>query len=628
VAVEGQVPEGSRDVLSVTSSPYLSLAADRATSLLQTMVIPVTPTFFHTLKDNIAMSGSDLGLSIATEPSLPLSAPLLRMSISEDTVIPNSLIMVLDAAYLFHLLARDPQKVVAPGKSLLSVLAGLNLMVTSTLESPSEKFVRKRIHQAFWDQVSTYPHTLNTCSRTHDFTSFQVIEALSSPLPSSQIGRLKGLYRDLHEALTPLFPSKHPALVPFSLPLPPTSSPLIVAITHLRDTLVTLRQRCAPVRDATIDGILHRITHRSPSTSTEELAELLVIVIRSILELSIDMRNDYSNAVLTTASEQELADIVATMAQTQEQELVLQFWESKETMQKAWTHWMDGFHPADPAAQVQPKQFWILKLIESLGKPHAVTSKLFRSSFPQGTINGPNDGGRSTKQAPEPPNVLPPQFLFSGPTLFHLQNYIQALTIAASLKSLVPTPRLAFIPPTPSQSRMGDLTFPADQAFIERIWALLEPEIGAFDGEPSETKIINFADEVVMAHSSALPSSVTTLDPHFEQRLRSTVDRILRTDDPVFILLQKRLLAALSAAFLNTPVVEEHATVRMHSGSRALPQRGISSPSPPHTTQSEINIVAKGFEDPVIAKQCSVAASMLKRSVEWVERVWGDTMPY
>jgi hypothetical protein len=120
----------------------------------QTMTIPITPTFFDTLQEYIARSGPDLGLSVATEPSPPLCTPLLQMSIPEGTVIPSSLIMILDAAYLFHLLARDPQKVVTPGKSLLSVLAGLNQMVTRTLESSTEKFVRKTAHEAFWDQVS------------------------------------------------------------------------------------------------------------------------------------------------------------------------------------------------------------------------------------------------------------------------------------------------------------------------------------------------------------------------------------------------------------------------------------------------------------------------------------------
>jgi len=120
------------------------------------MTIPLTSTFVDALQDHISKGPSELGLSIATGSSLPLSAPLLRMSTPEDTAIPGSLVVVLDVAYLLHLLARDPQKVVAPGKSLLSVLAGLNQMVTGTLESAPEKFVRKTIHQVFWDQVSIY----------------------------------------------------------------------------------------------------------------------------------------------------------------------------------------------------------------------------------------------------------------------------------------------------------------------------------------------------------------------------------------------------------------------------------------------------------------------------------------
>ena len=108
------------------------------------------------------MTASDPKLVIG--PSPPLSAPLIRMSTSEGTAIPSSLIMALDAAYLFHLLARDPNQVVAPGKSLLSVLAGLNQMVTHTPESAPETFVRKKAHQAFWDQVSTHMLTLSSCS--------------------------------------------------------------------------------------------------------------------------------------------------------------------------------------------------------------------------------------------------------------------------------------------------------------------------------------------------------------------------------------------------------------------------------------------------------------------------------
>ena len=424
-----------------------------------------------------------------------------------------------------------------------------------------------------------------------------------------------------------MFPSKHPALVKFSFPLPPTSSPLLSAIAHLRDALVTLHQRCAPVRDATIDDILHQIHHRSPSASTEELAELLVNVIRSVLDLSIDMRNDYSNAVLATASEQELVDMMAEMAETQEQGLILQLWESKEVMRKAWTGWMEGFRPAEFAISVQPNKFWILKLVESLGKPHAIASNLVAPSrFREITSDSDHaNPGAGTKRVSEPQNMLPPQFLFSGPALFSLQNSIQALTILASLKSLVPTARTA---PSPSQSGAYDSTSPVN-SFTERIWALLESEISETDDGSLKTKIVNLADEVVITHINALPLGVTTLDARLEQTLRSTVDRILRADDPVFVLLQKRLLAAFSAALLGIPVVDEPVSVRMRSG-RFEHQRAISSspPTVPQSVQREVAVVAKGFEDPVIAKQCSITALTLRRSIEWVDRVWSDTMPY
>lgn len=585
------------------------------------MTIPVTPTYV----EPFAKSSPDHDLS-TTEPSLPLSAPVLRMSVPEGTVVPGSLITALDSVYLFHLLARDPQKVVAPGKSLLSVLSGLNQAATHPLESTSEKSVRKVVHRAFWDRVGIRLQMLLSYLHADLIPPCQTVEALSSPLPSSQISRLKGLYKDLHEALAPSFPSNHPVLVAFSLPLPPTSSPLLSAINYLRDTLVALHQRCAPIRDVTIEEILYQIHHRSPSASTKDLAELLVNAIRSTLELSMNMRNDYSNAVLATSSERELADIVAITAESQEQKLVHRLWESREAMRMAWTHWMEGFRLAGPVLHVQPKQFWILKLVESLGKPHAVASKLVGPSRLHEITGGPdhNDTNAGARRVPEHPNMLPPQFLFTGPTLFHLQNYIQALTIAASLKSLVPTTR-SF--PSLLQPGADDMTLPVNWTFTERIWALLEPEIGKTDDGSSETKMINLADEVVMAHRDALPPGVTMLDAHLEQRLRNTVDRILRTDDPVFTLLRKRLLAALSTALLD--IVEESAPVRMQSG-RLQSQMGMSSsplpvPQSMHV-QREVGVVAKGFEDPVIAKQCSIGASILRRSVEWVERVWGDTM--
>jgi hypothetical protein len=77
-------------------------------------------------------------------------------------------------------------------------------------------------------------------------------------------------------------------------PLPPTFSPLLSALAHLRDLLLALRHTCTPFRDIPIDEISQRVDHRSPSASTGELAGPLVNVVRSdVLELSTDMRIDY-----------------------------------------------------------------------------------------------------------------------------------------------------------------------------------------------------------------------------------------------------------------------------------------------------------------------------------------------
>ena len=145
------------------------------------MTVPVTPSVFNALQSDLAANGSALG-AVSTEPPQPLSAPLIRMSISEDTPIPSSLVMALDAAYLFHLLARDPGRVVPPGKSLLSVLVGLKQTVTRTLDSPPEKSVQKTVHRAFWDQVNTSLHTSLSRSRA---LMLHLIRPLKHFLPHS-----------------------------------------------------------------------------------------------------------------------------------------------------------------------------------------------------------------------------------------------------------------------------------------------------------------------------------------------------------------------------------------------------------------------------------------------------------
>ncbi|KAG8213692.1 hypothetical protein J3R82DRAFT_10390 [Butyriboletus roseoflavus] len=83
---------------------------------------------------------------------------------------------------------------------------------------------------------------------------------------------------------------------------------------------------------------------------------------------------------------------------------------------------------------------------------------------------------------------------------------------------------------------------------MSRVWTLLRAEIA---GEPdaSDTKLINLADEVIRARKQATATHSTPasspLSKEDEVTLRAAVDRTLRPEDPVYKLLQRRLLTEL-----------------------------------------------------------------------------------
>lgn len=121
-------------------------------------------------------------------------------------------------------------------------------------------------------------------------------------------------------------PRHHPLLVTLSSPLSPTSAPLRSAITHLREILVCLRQRCAPARDAHIDDLIRHVDDLSSIASVNETAKVVIETVRSILKLSDAMKDDLSQFVLGTMSEKQLKGVIVDQAQKSERGLVLDLW--------------------------------------------------------------------------------------------------------------------------------------------------------------------------------------------------------------------------------------------------------------------------------------------------------------
>ena len=90
-------------------------------------------------------------ISIVSPPSIS-SFPLQLLSTT--TLLPAELLDVLAHAYFLHVLATDAEKVLPPGKSLLSVMSNPNSLTADSDAPTLQSRVEDLVHKAFWDEVS------------------------------------------------------------------------------------------------------------------------------------------------------------------------------------------------------------------------------------------------------------------------------------------------------------------------------------------------------------------------------------------------------------------------------------------------------------------------------------------
>lgn len=447
---------------------------------------------------------------------------------------------------------------------------------------------------------------------------------LSNLVPSVQITRLKRLYEDLHSVLSPLLPSNDPVIITLSLPLSPTSSPLRTMITHLREIIHSLRERCAPSRDTQVDALMLELDN-APNPATD-LARVVVDVVKAIMQLAEDMKDDLSQFVLGTMGEQQLHEIVAAQAAASERELILQLWRPPR-LQQVWRRWIDEvpIESSTPHPSSLKGRF-IHRLMQALGKNEAVYCNL-----PTVTLETPSRHGYPSSSPPQidtpSGNSLPPPLFFDTSAFLLLQNYLQALVIAASLRSLVR------LPTRPISSEVAAATQSSGD-FLNRIWTLLKSEIEG-EQDKDNIKVVNLADEVIRVRRSCSDS----IDKDEEANLRAAVDRTLHFQDPVFQLLQRRLIRGIAEALSHPHAAAEHlAPVRIRAGRSAdsakKPLRPLMSLDIPGSeSKAHIQddgvvqpIIVKGFEDPVLVSAVGEIAARLRACVDWTEYVWSDLL--
>ncbi|KAG1775344.1 hypothetical protein EV702DRAFT_439669 [Suillus placidus] len=514
------------------------------------------------------------------------SAPSPLIPTSDPVLLPVELVEILNRTYFHHLLATDPKRVVPPGKSLVSMLSGSPKEGEDAGKPTLRDKVEDLVHKAFWDEA---------------------IESLSNPEPSCQLPRIKFLYQDLLIALTPLLPSQNPVITTLSSPLPPTSSPLDSAIMHLREVVTSLRKRCAPVQDQELDDLLRSLDEPPPRSSRPtSLATLVVDTVKSIHRISDIMKEQLSRFVLGSMTEQQLQSTISKQAKTKERKDILDIWK-RWRIEYSWLVWLENYQPSFQVDGVtaESQYKWIVRLVQALGSSTPISCQL------------------PTREPQSIENSLPPIFFFSTPALLEIQNYLQALVIAASLRTLIRVPQCA---------QASDA-----MSFMERLWILLKAEIIEESGS-GDTKLAHLADEVVRARQ--LDGAM--LSGEEEARLRAAVARTLNHNDPVFVLLQKRILKALVDALGHQRSEPRQAGAhtgppRMQTGQpgmRAEKRARITIVIDPEefdaahgaeTPQLTIGRV-QGFEDEYLKKVVEEVFVKVDECVRWVEGIWQDVL--
>jgi len=359
-----------------------------------------------------------------------------------------------------------------------------------------------------------------------------------------------------------------------------TLTPVLTARSVVRSLLQALRERCAPVRDEAIDNLMSALD----TTSSAPLnSQVLVDVIKAILQLGELMKEDLLYFVASTWREEDAQRWLREEAKQYERRAILSVWDYAD-IKESWLEWVRSSQ--ETAATTHHR--WISRLIKALGANEPV--------FPLSSTRSPH------------PNALPPPFFFSCSELIHVQNLIQALVIAGALCGLVGK--------HPKQTS-------TDESFTNRIWILLKSEADADMHAAADITLLHLTDEVVRQWKQDRGGDVDNGTEEQEAQLRQTIARILRYEDPVFSLLQRRILTALESRLLDSLDKEQNRVVPLRI------QSGIRAGADQAKGEDDIgNIMIKGasFDHPVLKAAIKHVFKELMTSVQWVADVWGKLL--
>jgi hypothetical protein len=266
---------------------------------------------------------------------------------------------------------------------------------------------------------------------------------------------------------------------------------------------------------------------------------------------------DLAQAKLAAVPLSALPSMVRALAHAQERNDLLSRWTIDE-LRSTWRSWtgVDG-------------DGWTKRLADSICSPTAIAFL---------TAPAPSSGDSSQADT----NRLPPLLSACAPVLWVSQNLLQALLITSLLVLLAPAA-------------------PPDLA--GKIFALLRADLLA---PPS-------ASHTHLSDLEALLRAGRDLDPEGRKQLRGRIDKILRSEDPVWALLAQRLAAALASAL--APVA---------TGAPDTLRTGLVA----RTTSADgrRRVVVKGFEGATLEEAIGEVLVVVEGVRDWVKEGWADVL--
>lgn len=360
-----------------------------------------------------------------------------------------------------------------------------------------------------------------------------------------------------------------------------------IYLNLLEETADILGRLCAPIRDEQIKGLKDRIATCREYLSSEgqgfKLDDSLRIAEADLHKLVTDMQGDLRlftmGITVATTDEAELRSLIRKESMNKEKKLIERLYDKPLQQTKHWLDRIGGTEYPAPLSRTAIAR----SLVEALFQTQPVMAQIDSST------------SENTYSNASPPNVLPPIFHFAAKHLFLAQNRLQAMTILATLSTLVPaslsSPRTKSNLASESHNNGDD----KHASWSERVWILLNSEMQDDQGnttssedQQSHVKIANLADEIVCVLSDGRDGSAIVID---EGKIRSSVDRMLRLEDRVFALLHSRLKSAIS-----------HAVAVSDEGSP--------------------NVVVKGFSVAPLPGEMKITVRHLTGIIDWACECW------